>query len=195
MSRIWVRRLSADAINGTLTSEGGATVLLKINKVDNDKLHLGGTAAFGKDTLEIAVINRTIMAGEEFQLFQIDKTLTHSFIIKGTPGEGLMWDTTDLATTGIIRAVSADGIHAIGEGSVTVYPQIVTTQCHIDASRACTGTITLQLTDTNGRIIDVTGFDAAHIHPLDMSNYPAGLYFIRLSNNGESKVMRVMKVK
>ena len=182
-------------INGTLTSEGGATVLLKINKVNNDKLHLVGTAAFGNDTLEIAVTNRTISEGEEFQLFQIDKSLTHSFIIKGTPGEGLMWDTTDLSSTGILRAVSADGIHAVGEGSVAVYPQIVTTLCHIDASRACTGAVTLQLTDANGRIIDAIQFDAAHIHTLDMSNYPAGLYFIRLSNNGESKVVRVMKVK
>lgn len=181
-------------INGTLTSEGGATVLLKINKVDNDKLHLVGTAAFGNDTLEIAVTNRTISEGEEFQLFQIDKSLTHSFIIKGTPGEGLMWDTTDLATTGILRAIATDGIHAVGESSVAVYPQIVTTQCHIDASRACTGTMTMQLTDANGRIIDATQFDAAHIHPLDMSHHPAGLYLIRLSNNGENKVFRIMKV-
>ena len=181
-------------INGTLTSEGGSTILMKIGKANNDKLHFGGAAIFGKDTLEITVTNRTIAEGEEFQLFEIDKTFKHSFIVKGTPGEGLMWDITDIVTTGIIRAVSTDGIHAIGQNSVKIYPQIVTTQCHIDASCACTGQITMQLTDANGRLIDNTQFNASQVHTLNMSHHPTGLYFIRLTNNGETKVIRIMKV-
>lgn len=181
-------------INGTLTSEGGSTILMKIGKANNDKLHFGGAAIFGKDTLEITVTNRTIAEGEEFQLFEIDKTVKHSFIVKGTPSEGLMWDITDIGTTGIIRAVSTDGIHAIGQNSVKIYPQIVTTQCHIDASCACTGQITMQLTDANGRLIDNTQFDASQVHTLNMSHHPTGLYFIRLTNNGETKVIRIMKV-
>jgi len=181
-------------INGTLTSEGGSTILMKIGKANNDKLHFGGAAIFGKDTLEITVTNRTIAEGEEFQLFEIDKTVKHSFIVKGTPGEGLMWDITDIGTTGIIRAVSTDGIHAIGQNSVKIYPQIVTTQCHIDASCACTGQITMQLTDANGRLIDNTQFNASQVHTLNMSHHPTGLYFIRLTNNGETKVIRIMKV-
>ena len=181
-------------INGTLTSEGGSTILMKIGKANNDKLHFGGAAIFGKDTLEITVTNRTITEGEEFQLFEIDKTFKHSFIVKGTPGEGLMWDITDIGTTGIIRAVSTDGIHAIGQNSVKIYPQIVTTQCHIDASCACTGQITMQLIDANGRLIDNTQFNASQVHTLNMSHHPTGLYFIRLTNNGETKIIRIMKV-
>lgn len=182
-------------INGTLTSEGGSTVLMKINKAANDKLHFGGATIFGADTLEITVTNRTIAEGEEFQLFEIDKTFRHNFIVKGTPGEGLLWDITDIGTTGIIRAVSADGIHAIGQNSVKIYPQIVTTQCHIDASHACTGQVTMQLTDASGRLVDNTTFDASQVHTLNMASHPSGLYFIRLSNNGETKVTRIMKVK
>lgn len=182
-------------INGTLTSEGGSTVLMKINKTANDKLHFGGATIFGADTLEITVTNRTIAEGEEFQLFEIDKTFRHNFIVKGTPGEGLLWDITDIGTTGIIRAVSADGIHAIGQNSVKIYPQIVTTQCHIDASHACTGQVTMQLTDASGRLVDNTTFDASQVHTLNMASHPSGLYFIRLSNNGETKVTRIMKVK
>ena len=180
-------------INGTLTSEGGATVLLKISRSSHDRLCLGGTAIFGKDTLEISVNNRTISEGEEFQLFDITKTFKHSFIIKGTPGEGLMWDTTDLSTSGIVRAVATDGIHAIGDKGVKIYPQLVTTQCHIDASHACLGQVEMQLIDTNGRIIANTEFEAHQVQTLEMSHYPAGLYFIRLSNNGETKVTRIMK--
>ena len=181
-------------INGTLTSEGGSTILMKIGKANNDKLHFGGAAIFGKDTLEITITNRTISEGEEFQLFEIDKTFKHSFIVKGTPSEGLMWDITDIGTTGIIRAVSTDGIHTIGQNRVKIYPQIVTTQCHIDASCTCTGQITMQLTDANGRLIDNTQFNASQVHTLNMSHHPTGLYFIRLTNNGETKVTRIMKV-
>lgn len=182
-------------VNGTLTSEGGATVSLKINRSKNDMIHFGGAAIFGKDTLEIIVNNRTITAGEEFRLFQIDRTLIHSFIIKGTPGEGLMWDTTDLSTEGIIRAVTADGIHAIGKEAVKVYPQIVTTSCHIDASQSCNGEVIMQLTDAGGRIIDNARFDAERVYTVDMNRHPAGLYLIRLNHGGETKVTRIMKVK
>jgi hypothetical protein len=89
-------------INGTLTSESGATVLMNISKTTNDKIHFGGAAVFGKDTLEITVTNRIITEGEEFQIFEIDKTFKHDFIVKGIPSEGLIWDITDLGTTGII---------------------------------------------------------------------------------------------
>lgn len=182
-------------VNGTLTSEGGATVSLKINRTKNDMIHFGGTAIFGKDTLEITVNNRTITEGEEFQLFKIDKTFKHSFIIKGTPGEGLAWDMTDMETTGIVRAIATDGIHAIGKEAVKVYPQIVTTSCHIDASQSCMGEITMQLADASGRIIDQARFDAQQVYTVDMGSHPAGLYLIRLNHKGETKVTRIMKVK
>lgn len=181
-------------INGTLTSEGGGTVVIGICGYNNDKLHIAGTANFGKDTLEITV-NRTIGAGDEFTIIECEKSLSHSFIVKGIPGEGLLWDLTDLAEKGIVRAVTDNGIHAIGKEAVQIYPQVVTTQCHIDASRACTGKMLLQLTDANGRTWENRTFDAAQTETIDMSHYPAGLYLIRLNNNGESKVTRIMKVK
>lgn len=182
-------------INGTLSSEGGATVVIHCNAYSTDKIHFVGNATFGKDTLEIVLNGRTLTAGDELQVFEIDKSLTHSFIVKGTPGDGLQWDLTDLAEKGIIRAVTDNGIHAIGKDGVNIYPQIVTTQCHIDASRACTGEMLLQLTDANGRTLESRTFDAAHVETMHLENYPTGLYFIRLSNNGETKVTRVMKVK
>lgn len=181
-------------INGTLSAEGGGTLTIGINGYSNDKLHIVGAANFGKDTLEIT-LNREVKAGDEFTIIECEKTLNHSFIVKGTPGEGLLWDLTDLAEKGIVRAVTDNGIHTIGKEAVQIYPQVVTTQCHIDASRACTGQMMLQLTDTNGRTLENRTFDAAQTETIEMSHYPAGLYFIRLSNNGESKVTRVMKVK
>lgn len=181
-------------INGNLSSEGESSVVIKIGKYSNDKIVFEGNALFKNDTLEISVGNRETTVGEEFQIFEFKKNVTGTFYVKGTPGEGLVWDTSSLLTDGIIRAVADNGIHAVGEERVKVYPQVVTTQCHIDASRACTGKMEVQMTDAGGRTIKHDSFDAQSIYTIEMQDFSTGLYFIRLTNNGESKVTRVMKV-
>lgn len=189
--------LSAAALTftGYLKSEGGATLRLKIAKFKNDVLHVDGNITLGKDTLEIVPVNRTFEVGEEFQLIEFKKNFTGNLIIKGDPGEGLAWDTTDLLTSGTVRVVAADGIHAIGTDRVKVWPQLVTTQCYIDASRACTGTIEVLLTDASGRLLETSTFDASQMKAVSFETLPVGVYFIRLQQQGEAKVYRVVKVK
>ena len=180
---------------GQLTSEGGATVRMKIARRINDKLSIANNASFGKDTLEIIVEEgRTMTVGEEFTLIECGGTLSGNFIVKGVPAEGMMWDTSDLLSKGVVRVASTEGIHAVGKDAVRIYPQIVTDQCHIDASNACQGLVEMQLTDSNGRLTESTTFEAADGLSLSMDNYPTGIYFIRLTNNGEHKVTRIIKV-
>ena len=180
---------------GQLTSEGGATLRIKIAQRIHDKLSIANNASFGKDTLEIIVEEgRTMTVGEEFTLIECGGTLSGSFIIKGVPAEGMMWDTSDLLSKGVVRVASTEGIHAVGKDAVRIYPQIVTDQCHIDASNACQGLVEMQLTDSNGRLTESTTFEAADGLSLSMDNYPTGIYFIRLTNNGEHKVTRIIKV-
>lgn len=180
---------------GYLKSEGGATLRLKIAKYKNDVLHVDGNITLGKDTLEIVPVNRTFEVGEEFQLIEFKKEFTGNLIIKGEPGEGLVWDTTDLLTSGTVRVVAADGIHAIGTDRVKVWPQLVTTQCYIDASRACTGAVEMLLTDASGRLLETSTFDASQVKAVSFETLPVGVYFIRLQQQGEAKVYRVVKVE
>lgn len=181
-------------LNGTLTSTGGATLSLKISQYRNDKLSVAGNVTLNKDTLELVALNRTFAEGDEFQLIVCEKTISGSVIIKGEPGEGLAWDTTDFLTTGTVRVVATEGIHSVGADRVKVFPQIVTTDCQVDASRACTGTLELRLTDAGGRQLLHRPFDAAEVQRLSMAGYPAGVYFIRLTQGNEHKVVRVVKV-
>ena len=181
-------------INGTLTSESGATVLMNISKTTNDKIHFGGAAIFGKDTLEITVTNRTITEGEEFQIFEIDKTFKHDFIVKGIPSEGLIWDITDLGTTGIIRAMKADGIHENIKKQIKIYPQIVSDRCTIDASHVNSKHIDIKLTDTYGRILETIPSNANKANILNMKHYPSGVYLIHIHSEGKTFVTRIIKV-
>lgn len=182
-------------LTGNLNGEGGATLRMKIAKFKNDVLHVDGNITLGKDTLEIVPVNRTFEVGEEFQLFEFEKNFTGNLIIKGEPGEGLAWDTTDLLTSGIVRVVATDGIHAVGADRVKVWPQLVATQCHVDASRACTGTLELLLTDASGRLLETSTFDASQVKTVSFEALPVGVYFIRLQQQGEAKVYRVVKVE
>ena len=181
-------------VAGRLTSDGGATLRMRINKNGNGRLNVM-EAVFGTDTLEIEVVNRTISAGEEFQLFVCEGTMSGNLVVKGTPGEGLVWDTTDLMTKGVVRAVVPDGIYTVGSESVKVYPQLVKSQCTVDASRACEGVMSLRLIDASGKVVETTQFDASQYYVLPMQGYATGLYILRLEHNGEYRNYRIVKVK
>lgn len=185
------------SVTTSITSEGGATLYFKINKSGNDMIKANGAITLPGDTLHIQVINRTLEAGEEFQLFDNrDRTLDAKFTITpAVPGEGLVWDTTRLLTEGIIRVADASGIHAIGKSAIQIYPQLVDDHCYIDATQACTGELEMQLLDANGRILQTGQFDASTVQTVSMDGFSKGIYFIRLTQDGESKVTRVVKVK
>ena len=183
------------SIKNTLTAEAGATISLKINRTGNDVISVGGNASFGKDTLLISVTNRTLAVGDEFKLIECNGRLTGNFIIEpAIPGEGLAWDDSELLSDGILRVTSTNGIHAIGNERVKIYPQIVTDQCHVDASQACEGEITMQITNSNGMLIKESTFDASATQTIQLGGHPEGVYFIRLTHNNQSKVMRIVKV-
>lgn len=185
-------------VNTSLTSEeGGATITTKINKSGNDLIKIVGLTTFNGDTLNVRIVNRTLVAGEEFKLLDANnRTIQGSLIVSpATPGEGLTWDTSRLYTEGILRVADASGIHATGKGALLVYPQLVSDYCTINASQACVGMLDWQLTDLGGRVMQEGTFDASVPQQVDVTAYPLGIYFLRLSQQGETKVTRIVKVK
>lgn len=91
-----------------LVLEPGCTNLFELAKASltNDHVHVSGTLVCG-GTIVVTNLAGTISAGDTFKLFSA-ATFSGSFtdVILPALSSGLAWDTSALATTGIIKAVA-----------------------------------------------------------------------------------------
>ena len=181
------------SVSGTVSGATGATLVMRITATGNDRLSVGGNLSLGSDTLRIVADGRTFAPGDEITLFAVTGTTTGTFIIDGTPGEGLVWDGSRLTSDGVIAVAEVSGIKSPGEDRVRIYPQVVEDNCHIDATRACSGIVMLSITDAAGRVVCATTFQATEPQSVDMSAYAPGVYYITLTHNGDHKTFRVVK--
>jgi hypothetical protein len=91
-------------INGNLTNAG--TVFMKLNKAaaTNDQLALGGNILnFGGGVLVVSNLAGTLAVNDSFPLFTAGTYVgSFSSISPATPGAGLVWNLTNLYTTGTL---------------------------------------------------------------------------------------------
>jgi fibronectin-binding autotransporter adhesin len=134
-------------INGKLTANAGSTlspgvggvgmltvsnavVLLGTNIMEldpdnatNDVLKSGGTITYG-GTLNLVDISSALTNGSSFKLFNAPGySGSFAAIVPATPGPGLTWDTSALATTGTIKVAGAavprfGGVALVGTSAV-----------------------------------------------------------------------------
>nr|MCR5313378.1 autotransporter-associated beta strand repeat-containing protein [Bacteroidaceae bacterium] len=116
-------------IKGKLTVASGATVTIPVSingtTTKANRLVLTGGATFSKPTLNLEFENiyttLDIPEGTEFKIFSPSGTVSGSFgeILPATPGEGKVWDSSDLLTKGILRVIvdPALGINNVSEST------------------------------------------------------------------------------
>lgn len=194
---------TSDLLTGTLTTTGnltvnsGGTITVKIS-TRADKYAIGGKAAFNGEgnTLRIIVKNknRTWKEGEEFNVISATNGISGTLTLTGDePGEGFEWDDSDLCTTGILRVKLATGIKAVNANVAMVSPRIVENVLNVNLSSTCNGTADIQITGPDGATKYSDTFDATIPHTINMEGWAKGVYLVRLSNNGETTVVKVIK--
>lgn len=117
---------------GLLTVKKGGGLLVKVRrtttKVTCDAFNVSGKTTLNSPTLLINILSGTLQAGDELPLF----TGTGKVSLTGTaditperPAPGLLWDTSRLASEGILAVIAdPDGIGEISSGSessVSIY--------------------------------------------------------------------------
>ena len=107
--------IGALSISGAATFSGTTAIELDAVQDTNDVLSAGGAISYG-GSLNVSVIAGTLAAGDAFKIFT-GASYSGSFTINpATPGAGLAWNTTTLATDGTLRV----------EASTTVTPRVGT---------------------------------------------------------------------
>ena len=102
-------------INGALTLKSGSVVEAPVTAQGNNKLSLKGNTTIGENvTLRLAdnVFEQAPYDGTEYQVFvkSTSVTISGTFanIVPATPGEGQVWDTTELYTKGVLKVVGGE---------------------------------------------------------------------------------------
>jgi len=99
-------------ITGQFASQG--TVALQLNKtgllLTNSQLHASGGVTYG-GTLQLQVTaSPALAAGDAFKLFDAGSySGAFASIVPATPGDGLVWDDSTLATDGTLRVATPGG--------------------------------------------------------------------------------------
>jgi autotransporter-associated beta strand protein len=177
-------------VNNNVSLGAGSTTEMEINRpaMTKDFLTLTGTLTLG-GTLKIVNLSTSgFNDGNAFKLFQAT-TIKGMFsaIQPATPGEGLVWDTTALATTGTLGVRTATSLTQESMESFRVYPNPTNGIVHF--SNLPDGLSILQLNAANGKSL----LRIPATEELDLTDYPAGIYFVRLIGEKDAYLCKLVK--
>lgn len=177
--------------NLTLTT--GTTTTMKTNATSNDQLNVIGTL-YLNGTLDMRNYGAVWADGTSYKLFTA-AAISGNFavITPETPGEGLMWDTS-LLNQGIISVKTATAVKRLDASSVRIYPQPIKDYCFISINNDISGEIKIEVFNSNGgREIGYSEVSVNNLIKLDMSGLPAGVYFLKLTENSAVFMRKLIK--
>lgn len=127
-------------INGNLTMAKGSSMRVKVKKVlINDNYSIKGNATFNEDTLWIDNMGRNYQAGDELTIFKGSASMSGKIIIRPEiPADGLVWDDSELLTSGILKIAVNTNINNVESiQSVDVYnTQGILIRSGVDSQKA-----------------------------------------------------------
>lgn len=188
-------KLSAGSslVTWNVTLQPSARFVVKVDPGTSktDRLLSNGTFA-ANGTLEM--LNIGSQPFQEGQAFQIIKptTITGAFtsIKPAIPGEGLIWDLSDLTTTGTIKVVNPLSLEAVSSTETLAYPN--PTHGRLTVLRPSNWTTcNIKLSNLSGQLILEKAMDSLEAIELDLSSQQKGLYLLTLKNGKESRVQKI----
>lgn len=127
--------------------------------------------------------NRPI-EGETGQMLTADTAGEYAVIVT----ENACTDTSDCH---VIRITGLTGMEKRG---FTVFPNPVGKFLNIELYNFSPVHLTAELTDVNGRIVDIVNFQDASIATVDVSTLPAGVYLVRIPFSEKYDVIKIIKM-
>jgi len=181
-------------VNSNVSLGAGSTTEMEINRLSatKDLLTTTGTLTLG-GTLKM--VNLAILGysnGNEFKLFTAP-TIKGGFnaIQPATPGDGLVWDTTALLTTGTIAVRTAPtALHDAEWANMKVFPNPTTGKVYLN-NLPSTGTLLLE--SLNGKTLIQKTIQVSAEMDLDLTDYSAGIYLLKLISDKDTYLFKIVK--
>jgi autotransporter-associated beta strand protein len=183
-------------VNKAVTLQAGSNYETDVYADTNtsDLLSTGANPITLNGTLK--VVNKSgvnFAVGNSFKIFNAT-TITGNFtsISPATPGAGLSWDTSLLKTNGVLKVSSSLGMNTIMKDSeINIFPNPVKNSFTIDMPNELLGA-TIELYNSIGIKLMTIKTSKEQV-VVDVKNFSAGIYFVKISKEGLSFDKKIIK--
>ncbi|SHG82781.1 Por secretion system C-terminal sorting domain-containing protein [Flavobacterium fluvii] len=183
-------------VNKAVTMQAGSTYEADVYADTNtsDLLSTGANVLTLNGTLN--VVNRSgvnFAVGNSFKIFNAT-TITGNFaaINPATPGAGLSWDISLLKSSGILKVSTALSTNSVTKDSeISIFPNPVKNSFTIDLPNELLGA-TVEIYNVLGIKLKTIQTKDEHVK-VDIQNYAAGIYVVKISKEGLSFSERIAK--
>jgi autotransporter-associated beta strand protein len=183
-------------VSKAVTMQAGSTHETDVYADTNtsDVLATGANVITLNGTLK--VVNRSgvnFAAGNSFKIFNAT-TITGNFtsITPATPGTGLSWDTSMLKTDGLLKVSTSLATDSFtDENGIRIFPNPVKNSFTVDLPSELSGA-TIELYNSIGAKL-MTVKTSKHQMAVDIKNFSAGIYFVKISKDGLSYSKKIIK--
>jgi autotransporter-associated beta strand protein len=183
-------------VSKAVTMQAGSTHETDVYADTNtsDVLATGANVITLNGTLK--VVNRSgvnFAAGNSFKIFNAT-TITGNFtsITPATPGTGLSWDTSMLKTDGLLKVSTSLATDSFtDENGIGIFPNPVKNSFTVDLPSELSGA-TIELYNSIGAQLMTLKTSKDQV-AVDIKNFSAGIYFVKISKDGLSYSKKIIK--
>ncbi|MFW9598099.1 MAG: autotransporter-associated beta strand repeat-containing protein [Paludibacter sp.] len=170
----------------------GSAVDVDVTTISNDNFTVSGTLSL-RGTLKMNALNTTFSAGKSYTIFTAGAVSGNFDAIEpAVPGTGLVWNTSRISE-GVISVDVANGVEDVLGANIRIYPTLVQNSCVVELG-ALTGKSSIELIDKVGKIIMANTSTDNNPFTLDVSPLSQGIYFVRIVNNGNTFLRKIVKL-
>jgi fibronectin-binding autotransporter adhesin len=169
----------------------GSRMVFKQRLLYCDKLTVDGNISLN-GTLELQIQGADLKEGRSLALFTAGGTVSGAFeaIEPAVPGEGLEWDLSRI-NEGILTVQAASALPSATSAEFRLI-QSDNHPIYRISCEAATDPIKVEILSLTGKLMESLENPAPDCL-VDLNNYPAGLYLLRVSANHKTKVFKIVK--
>jgi autotransporter-associated beta strand protein len=187
-------------INNSVTLKSGSTVAVDVISSSgvSDKIIVTGAYKLIINGGILELTNHAATnyeAGNSFNIFSAtDISGSFDSIVPSTPGDGLIWDTTQLRSNGIIKVAISTYSKNITENAeeLSIYPNPTSDVINIKVSNKLpNATITIE--NINGQRKFEYSTDLLSTECINISHLPSGVYILKINYKGKLLFKKLYK--
>lgn len=190
---------STGYVTGNLTVQEGAIVSVKKAGIRYDNFEVSGRVSLNSPIINVVYARGTYEEGEEIKLFEGYTRLVVNgdvTVTPAAPAEGLAWDLSTFAEDATIRIVQATGIDGVRLEQFSITPNPTKNRCRIIFAEPIERDVQVHLLSGGGQTLsNGTIPSGSKYHDMDLSDYPNGVYFIRLTDGNQQRTHKVLKAE
>lgn len=183
-------------INNAVNIYSGGILYVDVDAdaLSSDVLKTTSVLTLNAATLKVRKSSGTYNAGDTFKILDCPSVAgSFSSVDPAEPNPGLVWDLSELYTTGVLKVQLATAINQPKMEMLSFYPNPTTGIVHIQLENGLSAGI-VRVEDASGRVVLLKNFEQIDNVQVDLTQNPEGVYFLRVIS-GEKMLLGKVVLK